>query len=708
MRSFHTACKLLPVSLLVSLSLHSSLSYAEQDVLKLDSVSVTATRVDRLTREVPAAISVIDEEQIESAKMMNIKDALQGTPGVLVDSKNGGYDVRLIIRGAGQKAPYGVREIMVLRDGVPMTDPDSFSRFDFIDTQDIEQIEITKGPGSLFGAGSAGGTIQILSKSPFDVDSNRIRIGRGDEGAENYNLRHAMLLNDNNAISFTASRRVLDNNWRDWNTFDSNQFSLKHGIEFNDTDKLETEISYSEANMQLPGSMDKAQFEEFQRTGKQTQNNTAWNHSGRYSKIWFFNSRLETQLTENLVFRPKVYYTHWTHLHPVSGVINDNRGDGVDSFGTDLEFVWDHQLWGESTLVSGVTARREQSDNSRKYKYRDVATIPFGPQAGRIIDTLSDVKGDLLSSEDSTNTLYGFYLQESMRPAEKWLIDVGVRFDRSNFDITTNEIERYDYATGKYVAGAGVTTTDRTFNLVSPKAGVSYQLSEALTTFASVGRSDQVPSSGEISDTNNLDASTATNYEVGLKGRHGKWSFDTSVYYTEVKDEIMAILLNGHTVFENAGTTDKKGFEFAGDVQVAHGLRVGVNYAYSDYQFKEFTEVSSGTEVSHAGNQMPYVPKHQYSLFAHYQLDSGLKARVQTNSWGEYYMDNANTEKYKGYDFVTNLMVGYDKGPHSISLNVDNVFDKRYAAEVKKDSRGTQYYSAAAPRTAMLIYTFNY
>ncbi len=703
------AVKLLSISLLASFSCTPLFVYADDSTFKLDLLSVTATRVDRLTRDVPASITVIDEDLIESTKMMNIKDALQGVPGLLIDSKNGGYDVRLIIRGAGQKANFGVREIMVLRDGVPMTDPDSFSRFDFIDTQDIEQIEITKGPGSLFGAGSAGGTIQLLSKSPFDVDSNRLRIGLGNEGAENYNLRYATLLNDNNAISVTASRRVLENSWRHWNEFDSNQLSFKHGVKFNDSDSLDTEISYSEADIELPGAMSETQFEQYKQTGEQTDNGNAWKHSGRYSKIWFFNTRLEKQLTENLRFRPKVYYTHWTHYHPVTGAINDNEGDGVASYGADFEFVFDHQLWGESTLVSGITARQEKSDNSRKYQYRDVDTILFGPQAGRILSTLSDEKGDLLQTEDSNNTLYGFYIQETMRPSEKWLIDIGLRYDRSNFDIKTNEIGRYDFALGKYVAGAGLSLTDKTFNLFSPKVGASYQLSDTLSAFATIARSDQVPSTNEINESTDLDESTATNFEVGLKGRHKKWSFDTSIYYTEVKDEIMALLLDFHTTFQNAGKTNKKGFEFAGNYELFPHLRVGANYAYSDYTFDEFTEVVGGvTEISHAGNQMPYIPKHQYSLFAHYQLPNGFKARVQTLSWGEYYIDNANTEKYDGYDFVTNMMLGYDQGPHSIVFNIDNVFDKHYAVEVKKDSRGTKSYSAASPRTAMVIYTYNF
>jgi len=94
--------------------------HAEEEK-RLDEVSVTATREARVTAEVPQAIAVVGKEAMEEKKMFNVKEALQGIPGVLIDSKNGGFDARLIIRGAGLKAAYGIREIMVLRDGVPLT-----------------------------------------------------------------------------------------------------------------------------------------------------------------------------------------------------------------------------------------------------------------------------------------------------------------------------------------------------------------------------------------------------------------------------------------------------------------------------------------------------------------------------------------------------------------------------------------------------------
>ena len=74
---------------------------AQQEQEKaLDAVSVTATREARATAEVPQAIAVVGKEAMDQKKMFNVKEALQEIPGVLIDSKNGGFDARLIIRGA--------------------------------------------------------------------------------------------------------------------------------------------------------------------------------------------------------------------------------------------------------------------------------------------------------------------------------------------------------------------------------------------------------------------------------------------------------------------------------------------------------------------------------------------------------------------------------------------------------------------------------
>nr|MCH9742135.1 TonB-dependent receptor plug domain-containing protein [Pseudomonadota bacterium] len=314
----------------------------------LDNMSITATRDERPTSEVAQAIAVVDQETLESRKMMNLQDALSGIPGVLIDSKNGGYDSRLIIRGAGLSAAYGIREIMILRDGVPQTDPDSFTRLDFLDLDDIKQVEVTKGPGSPYAPGVAGGTIQIISKSAFDAGNN-VTVSGGEQGSRKLSTRYQNQVGKN-AFAIQFSHRAMDNSWRAWNQSDTTSFTMKHGMELNAKETWESELSYTEANAQLPGGLNATAFQQFKDTGKQTYTTDAWKNSGRYSKIWAANTKLDLTIGEWNV-KPKLYATLWKHFHPVTGLINES-GDWNSTFGADVDGTRKHNLAGmPATLV---------------------------------------------------------------------------------------------------------------------------------------------------------------------------------------------------------------------------------------------------------------------------------------------------------------------------------------------------------------------
>lgn len=687
--------------LALSLALLPAAAGAEEGERKLDEISVTATRAARATAEVPQAIAVVGRETLADKKMFNVKEALQEIPGVLIDSKNGGFDARLIIRGAGLKAAYGIREIMVLRDGVPLSDPDSFTRLDFVDTQDIERIEVAKGPGNLFATGSTGGAIQIISKSVFDDAANNAKAGFGNGGTENYHLRYGRMVSDSQALALTATHRKMDNDWRAWNQFDTTQTSLKHGLILGAGDTLDSEISYSEANVQLPGAMDKALFDRFLKSGRQTDTSEAWKNSGRYSKVWFLNSRLEMQRGD-FTFKPRVYYNTWYHYHPVTGIINESES-WVWNLGADLEADWKHA---GGNLVGGLTVRQERIPDSRKYQYRDVTT-----RGGRIVATLGDGKGTLAEIDDATTLLTGVFVQESWRPSERWIIDLGLRYDVARFDDDNRQFWKYDYATGRYGAGDGRVRTEKTFRLPAPKLAASYRLNHAFNLFAMVAEAGQIPSSGEIGSNPRLEAPTARNYEIGVKGRGRDWQVDASIYSNPVENEIVQQSTGGVTEYVNAGRTDKKGFELSGSFGFARDWEAGGHYGYADYAYDEFSEpvrVGAATvNMDRAGKTLPFVPKRQYGLFLGWKRGN-WRMRLSSNTWGEYWLDNANTEKYRGWEWVTNLSVGYAWGGHSLTLNADNLFDKLYAFEVKKDTAGKVTYTPAAPRSLMLTYRYDF
>jgi len=684
------------VLLLLGVSVTPGLAGEERkECHTLDDVVITATRTERKTDEISAGVSVVGTEDIKNTRMFGIKEALSGLAGVQAETKNGGYDARLIIRGAGLKARYGVREIMVLLDGVPITDPDGMSRFDFVDTQLVERIDVVKGPNStLYGANAAGGVVNIITRSPYE-EIKSVKAGYGSDNTQIYNLIYGTSFGPT-SVTLAGTRKSTDS-WRQWNKFESNQASLKIGHLLDEKTSLDFSFGFTDADIQLPGTLTRAQFD----TDITQLTSEPWKNSGRYSTIYNTSLKLEKELGD-LKLKPLVYFQHWSHFHPVTGLINDG---GADIYGTDIQADWKHRLFGaDGVLTAGVSAQVDTPSGS-KYTYRDVRTTP----SGRIISTLSDATGILAQTDDDTVAKWGVYAQESLRPNDSWIIDLGVRFDQVLFDLASEVYQSYNYATGNYSADRESIFVDKTFNYVSPRVGAVYKITDIYSVYGTISTGFQTPQSSELSTNPGLDPSTTINYETGARARfEGGHSIDLSLFYMDVSDEVVQTYLpGGESSYSNAGSTTKKGIELAAKAQVLPGLYLGGAYTFSDFHFDSFQEPINGTLYNRDGNYLPYIPRHQYSMYGFYKHPCGFKAKLETYSWGKYYVDNANSEMYHGYDFLTNLMVGYEHGNWDITFDINNIFDQKYAMEVTKDTSTTRY-RPGAPISYFGKITYNF
>lgn len=672
----------------------------KEEKQQLEEVVVTATRTERATEEIPAGVSAVTKEDIENTRMFNVKDALTGIAGVQAESRNGAYDARLIIRGAGLKARYGVREIMILLDGVPITDPDGMTRLDFVDTQLVDRIDIVKGPNStLYGANAAGGVINIITKSPFE-EQKSIKVGYGSDNTQMYNIIYGTNIGKT-YLTFSGSRRSTDS-WRAWNEFSTNQFNLKLGHMYDEKTSIEASASYTKADLQLPGTLTKEQFE---RDITQLTSDI-WRNMGRYSEVYSTNLKLEEEMGD-VKIKPVLYFQKWHHYHPVTGIINDG---GAEVYGADVQADIKNKLAGmEGVLTTGITGQIDKADGD-KYTYRDFVT----GSSGRILYTLSDEKGELAETAKDTTTKWGIFLQESIRPSDRWIIDIGARYDQVKFDIDAEQYKEYNWGAGRYVPARESISLNKTFDYISPRIGVVYKLSKVINIYGNISTGFQTPQSSELSVNKDLDPLKVYNYETGLKARfEGGHSIDLSLFHMTVKDEIVQTIEPGNiSSYSNAGKSTKNGLELSGKVQVMKGLFIGGSYTYSDFKFKEFMEPvrtgSTYTYYDRSGNRYPYIPMHLYSLFVNYRHPSGFKFKIDTNTWGEYYVDNANSEKYKGYEFLTNAMIGYETKRLDFVIDGYNIFDKRYAMEVTKEAGGSTRYRPGAPFSMMARITYKF
>lgn len=135
--------------------------------IRLGTITVEGSRLDQTETEIGSSVSIITGEEIEQLGFDFALDAVASAPGVTIN-QNGSYGGAASVRIRGASTG----QTLVLIDGVPVGDPsvtDGGFNFAYLDTADIERIEVLKGPQStLWGSDAIGGVVSITTKRPED------------------------------------------------------------------------------------------------------------------------------------------------------------------------------------------------------------------------------------------------------------------------------------------------------------------------------------------------------------------------------------------------------------------------------------------------------------------------------------------------------------------------------------------------------------
>jgi len=102
--------------------LHRPEGYAQT----LDDVVVSASRSEQRIFDAPGSIDAVSRARIESSgPQINISESLGYVPGINVANRNNyAQDLQISIRGFGSRAPFGVRGVRLMIDGLPQSLPD--------------------------------------------------------------------------------------------------------------------------------------------------------------------------------------------------------------------------------------------------------------------------------------------------------------------------------------------------------------------------------------------------------------------------------------------------------------------------------------------------------------------------------------------------------------------------------------------------------
>lgn len=158
---------------------------ADEEIIRLDPVVVTATRTPETADETLASVTVVDRQEIERLQARTVADALRGIPGLGISNSGGpGQPTSFFLRGSDSD------HVLVLIDGVKVGSPTlGVAPFQDFPIDQVERIEVVRGPrSSLYGSEAIGGVIQIFTRKGGGPLTPRASLGGGSYGTTNASM----------------------------------------------------------------------------------------------------------------------------------------------------------------------------------------------------------------------------------------------------------------------------------------------------------------------------------------------------------------------------------------------------------------------------------------------------------------------------------------------------------------------------------------
>ena len=208
---------------------------------------------------VPASVSYIGKAQLNLQPDNSFVSVLNTVPGVRAEERSPG-SYRLSIRGSLLRSPFGIRDVKIYYDEIPLTDAGGNTYLNALDFNSINHIEILKGPdGSLFGANSGG--VVLLGPVNLHDHDNHVSLGLN---TGSYGLTHENAaiqnINGNYQLNLNQGYETY-HGYRQHSDMQRHFIQMRNGWKYNDNDQVRVLGFYSDLNYQTPGGLTLAQYQ---------------------------------------------------------------------------------------------------------------------------------------------------------------------------------------------------------------------------------------------------------------------------------------------------------------------------------------------------------------------------------------------------------------------------------------------------------------
>jgi len=648
----------------------SSLSFALFAAEALDEIIVTADFRERPVRELPASVTVLDTEAIESLAVQHFEELVNVVPNL--NWSGDGHRARYLqIRGVGELEQY---------QGAPnpsvgfLIDDIDFSGIGTVATLfDVYRIEVLRGPqGTRYGANALAGLVYVQSALPTDQLDGRVQLTAGDDDMRSAGLAIGGPVTD--SLLFRLSAHHYEGNGFRNNTYlgreDTNgrdETTIRGRLRWLPSDDLSVDIATMAADVDNgydAFAIDNSYTMLSDKPGKDAQKS-----AGASIRVEWAGGELAT-LTSITSF--------------------------ADS---DIDFSFDAD-WGNDDAWAPITydyiSLSERSRRTASQEFRLASTEAgrlFGGTTGWLVGVYAlNLKDELLTINQ------GEYLDPGINFADSLDDTFGSAYEASNL-AAFGQLERLFGNATRLSVGLRIEHRSTDYNdtaglqagpsetMTGGEITLSHDHSDSMTSFVSLSKGYKAGgfNLGVVPDGRREFGPEQTwNLEAGIKSSFlgDALSLNVAAFFSRRDDQQVRtsfqLIPNDPASFvfytDNAAQGETLGLEADLRWFVSEALELYVNVGLLDATFDEFTT----PQVDLSGRKQAHAPDYTLAAGVSYRHEGGFFARLDMTARDAFYFDVSHDQKSRPYELL-NARVGYDAGRWSMQLWGRNLLDRQYA-----------------------------
>lgn len=646
----------------------------------LPDITIKAFEQNKRMMKVPASINVVNRQTLNLFSPTSIVQAVNTTPGVRMEERSPG-SYRFNIRGSSLRSPFGVRNVKVYFNDIPVTDPGGNTYLNQLGYYNFNSIEIIKGPGSsLYGAGT-GGVLLIESMN----DNERAGIF-SENATGSYNLKNiyaAVSTGSQKLVSRGGFQYQQNNGYRNQTELRRVVYSWTGLFKMNENKYLKVSYLYGDLFYETPGALTKAEFNANPRASRPAGGGF---QSAEQTKASIRQRMFLTGLSYVQHFAPK-----WENKTVLYGRFTELRNPTIRNYGKSSE-----PNVGGRTLFTFSQPFKQSAFN-----FIIGGEWQEGFTSVAIHKNVNGNPDSLQTYDEIQNRQQFIFSQATLDFKESWSI-VG----SASWNTLRVKFQRF--------TPAPLASQKRKFsNQVAPRFALMKKFQTTkhdINVYSSISKGFSPPTTAELLPTGSavnlgLNAEEGTNYDVGLKARFwNKLYVDANMFWFGLNNTIVQRRdAGGGDYFVNAGKTKQHGIE----TYISYPLLqqkifeqslFWISHTWNDFHYREFKQVNN----DFSGRQMPGNANNTVSTGIDATTKGGFNAALTYYYSGKIPLNDANTA-YAGAYNIIGAKIGYQKWIKNkwrlkLMAGADNLLDEKYSLGNDLNGFGGRYYNAAPGR----------